>query len=267
MHVLTILVFYSANIYVSLILPVGDNRWPGCTTNPDDDEWFNYQIQLLNQLLEEMCHSNNIYVINHPRFYRRGKIQRQLLARDGLHLNERGTKQLASDILTKLNPVTKQQKHFPKSTKPTWTEVLADLTDDYPQLPTTTVAVDVNVNVDVNVCMNSDCVLNESDIDDNESENGSCTYVYSEDHSYARQSELSSREKTVNNINFSTDGSECDLDAFDINIRNVSKRRGRPKGTHKGFTVFSRKGFALWKLPTLDSGFHSKLPKRYSLPL
>ena len=144
MHVLTILVFYSANIYVSLILPVGDNRWPGCTTNPDDDEWFNYQIQLLNQLLEEMCHSNNIYVINHPRFYRRGKIQRQLLARDGLHLNERGTKQLASDILTKLNPVTKQQKHFPKSTKPTWTEVLADLTDDYPQLPTTTVAVDVN---------------------------------------------------------------------------------------------------------------------------
>ena len=34
--------------------------------------------------------------------------------------------------------------------------------------------------------MNSDCVLNESDIDDrsNESDNGSCTYVYSKDHSY-----------------------------------------------------------------------------------
>ena len=54
--------------------------------------------------------------------------------------------------------------------------------------------------------MNSDCVLNESDTDDrpNESDNGSCTYVYSEDHSYARQSELSSREKTANDINIST---------------------------------------------------------------
>ena len=87
--------------------------------------------------------NNNLFIIDHPRFFRRGNLRRQLLARDGLHLSEQGTRQLASDIMRQLNPTRKQKLHFP-TTKPRWTEVLATVADNYPSLPPTTVAVDID---------------------------------------------------------------------------------------------------------------------------
>ena len=82
---------------------------------------------------------------------------------------------------------------------------------------------DVNVDFDENVCMNYDSIVNDSD-NDVDVAIESCTYEYSNDHSYALQPVLPFPEQIVNSINFSKNGDDCDLDAFDINIRNVAKR-------------------------------------------
>ena len=100
----------------------------------------------------------------------------------------------------------------------------------------TNVDVDLSVNVDVdeNVCMNYGSIIFVDVNVDIEC----CTYEYSNDHSNALQPVLLSPEQVVNPINFSKNGDDCDLDAFDINIRNVPKRPDRPKVHKKDLYFF-----------------------------
>ena len=65
--------------------------------------------------------------------------------------------------------------------------------------------------------MNYDSIVNDSD-NDVDADIESCTYEYSNDHSYALQPVVPFPEQIVNPINFSKNGDDCDLDAFDINI-------------------------------------------------
>lgn len=86
-----------AHILLSGVLPRAENRFPGATNHHQFLDVVNHKAHHLNRTLARISSTKpQLHYVGHPSFMRRGKIQRHLLSRDGLHLSWHGYEDCSS---------------------------------------------------------------------------------------------------------------------------------------------------------------------------
>ena len=90
----------AAHIIISGILPRCANLWPGGRTDPYFLDKCNKKAMQANLALRNICEKTGyLTYVGHPSFcFPDGKVDRQLISRDGLHLYPAGVMQLLRDI-------------------------------------------------------------------------------------------------------------------------------------------------------------------------
>ena len=88
-----------AHVFISEVLPRGDNRFPGARETRDFISGINSQAAELNSILRYAAEQyTRLHFVSHPSFYVDSQVRRSQLSRDGLHLSFNGTKDLVEEI-------------------------------------------------------------------------------------------------------------------------------------------------------------------------